>query len=404
MKIGYVLKRFPRLSETFIVNELLAMESLGIPLEIFSLKLPRPEPRHELLAALRAPVTYLPDPPAIPDCAVRQNDPQEPHGRQADADAAFAFKAEALARLAAGRGVTHLHAHFGTGATRVAMLASRLAGLPYSFTAHAKDIYHQDVDPAALVEKVRGARFVVTVSDYNRRYLATRFGPALARRIVRLYNGLDLQRLAPDPAVPREPDLVLGAGRLVEKKGFTHLVQAFALLRDRGVPARCLIVGDGPERGALAERIRRLRLEDVVTLAGAQPQEELLGVMRRAAVFALPCVVSGSGDRDGLPTVLLEALALGLPAISTALPGIDEIICDRRTGLLVPPGDAARLADAIAEVLTASGLRGQLAACGRARAEEVFDIRKNGLILADRFARSASTRPRPAQRPCRVAP
>jgi colanic acid/amylovoran biosynthesis glycosyltransferase len=400
-----VLKRFPRLSETFIVNEVLALERLGIPVEIFSLREPRAEPRHEMLRALRAPVTYLPDKTALAACTVREGNWQGP-GREralselladprAEEDTLVDLQASALALLAARRGVTHLHAHFGTGATRVAMLASRLSGLPYSFTAHAKDIYHEDVDQAALAEKISGARFVITVSDFNRRHLAQRFGPALSRRVVRLYNGLDLERFTSDPGAAPEPCLVLAVGRLVEKKGFAYLLQACALLRDRRIPVRCLIVGDGPERDALVERIRVLALEPIVTLAGAQPQEHLLETMRRAAVLALPCVVSANGDRDGLPTVLLEALALGLPTVSTTLPGIEEIIPDRGTGRLVPPGDSAALADAIGEILQAPDLRQRLAKSGRARAEELFDIGKNSLVLADLFARPADRNGRP---------
>lgn len=404
-KVAYVLKRFPRLSETFVVNEVLALERLGVPVEIFSLREPRAEPRHEMLRALRAPTTYLPDKTALASCTVREGNAQglgRPRALcelladpRAEEDTLVGLQASALAVLATRRGVTHLHAHFGTGATRVAMLASRLSGLPYSFTAHAKDIYHEDVVHAALAEKISGARFVVTVSDFNRRYLAERFGPALGGRVVRLYNGLDLERFTPHPGAATEPCLVLAVGRLVEKKGFAHLLKACALLRDRCIPVRCLIVGEGPERGALVERIHALALEGVVTLAGAQPQEQLLETMRRATVLALPCVVSANGDRDGLPTVLLEALALGLPTVSTTLPGIEEIIPDRSTGRLVPPGDSTALADAIAEILQAPDLRQHLTRSGRARAEELFDIGKNSVVLAGLFARSAARHARP---------
>ena len=398
-KIGYVVKRFPRLSETFIVNEVLALERQGLAVEIFSLKEPRQELGHQLVSALRAPVTYLPGRAALESWAFREGDGRQMGPERSLADllpdaadeAVLAIKAVALATLARGRGITHLHAHFATGATTVARIASRVSGIPYSFTAHAKDIFHASVDHAALARKIRDARFVVTVSDYNLRYLKQRFGAGRAAKIARLYNGLDLERLAPDPAASPDPELVLAVGRLVEKKGFRHLVDACAVLRDRGVAFRCVVVGDGPEGAALTRQIDSLGLGRAVTLAGALPQERLLRIMRRAAVLALPCVVSEDGDRDGLPTVLLEALALGLPAISTSLPGIDEIIDHRRTGLLVPPADGLGLADGIAELLSNPDLRRHLAALGREKAEAAFDVSRNTRRLLDLFARSTAS-------------
>src|SRR5207249_4461881 len=238
-----------------------------------------------------------------------------------------------------------------TDAATVAMLASRLTGLPFSFTAHAKDIFHQQVDRALLHQKIREARFVITVSEFNRQYLADLAGPELAPRIVRLYNGINLERFKSDPRIRREPDLILAVGRLEEKKGFGQLLEACRALQVAGRSFRGLIVGEGPEREALQEKIRAAGLAERVVLNGALPQEQLIETMKRATVFVLPCVTSATGDQDGLPTVLLEALAIGLPAISTNLAGIPEIIENRKTGLLVPPGEVVPLAKAIEEVL-----------------------------------------------------
>ncbi|MFQ5946240.1 MAG: glycosyltransferase family 4 protein, partial [Anaerolineae bacterium] len=261
-------------------------------------------------------------------------------------------------------------------------------GIPYSFTAHAKDIYHESVDAALLKEKILGARFVITVSEYNRRHLAELAGEDLTGKILRLYNGIDMTRFQPDPSIYREPDLILAVGRLVEKKGFHHLVQACRLLQDRGCPFQCVIVGDGPEHAPLAQQIITLGLQDRVVLVGALSQERVLDTLKRATVMALPCLVSATGDRDGLPTVLLEALAVGLPAISTTLAGIPEIIDHGKTGLLVPPGDPMLLAKAIEEVLANPDLQERLAREGRSKAEEAFNIRKNVLVLGDLFTRS----------------
>ena len=270
------------------------------------------------------------------------------------------------------------------------MLAGRLTGLPYSFTAHAKDIYHENVDTELLKEKIHGARFVITVSEYNRRHLAELAGEDLAGKIVRLYNGIDLNRFGTGSQARREPDLILAVGRLVEKKGFHHLVQACRLLQDWERPFKCVIAGEGQERTHLAQQISTLGLQDRVTLLGAQPQEKVIETMKRATVLVLPCVVSSTGDRDALPTVLLEAVAVGLPAISTSLSGIPEIIDHGKTGLLVPPDNPMLLAKAIVEVLGNPKLRERLAREGRSKAEEAFDIRKNVLVLKDLFTRSSA--------------
>jgi glycosyltransferase involved in cell wall biosynthesis len=294
-----------------------------------------------------------------------------------------------LTALAKARGVGHLHAHFAEAATTVAMLASRLSGVSFSFTAHAWDIYdRQSVGRAFLKEKIRRARFVVTVSDYNRRALRLLCGEEASRKIIRVYNGIDLSRFHPDPSVAREADFILAVGRLVEKKGFHHLIHACRLLRDKGLSFRCLIVGEGEERERLTRQIETLRVGTHVRLIGAQAQEQVVKMMREATVLVLPCVISASGDRDALPTVLLEALAVGLPAISTTVAGIPEIIEHGKTGFLVPPGDSISLAATIEEVLDNPRLRERSASGGIRKARRSFDIRKNVRILQEQFART----------------
>ena len=415
-KVAYVLKRFPRISETFILNEILELERLGVPVEIFALLPPTKGPHHKAVGKVQARVTYLPhnrvikNLPMLNGCYAGDGLKEQPlkkviPGPQTPAADLFPgkdllettgllFKAAALTSAVWAKGIAHLHAHFGTDATTVAMLASRLSGIPYSFTAHAKDIFHtytdRQVDTAFLSEKIRHARFVVTVSDYNRRYLAQLVGPGASAKISRLYNGIDLSRFHPNGA-QRESGLIIAIGRLIEKKGFNHLINACRLVRERGCTFRCMIVGDGPDRHALEQQILELGLREHVTLIAALPQEQLVTMMQRAAVTVLPCVVSASGDRDGLPTVLLEALAAGLPAISTDIAGIPEIIDDGVSGLLVPPADPRRLADAIAELLSKPELQQRLARQGRVKAERDFDLRKNVRVLHDHFSRSATS-------------
>ncbi len=181
------------------------------------------------------------------------------------------------------------------------------------------------VNPDSLRSKMRDARFVVTVSDFNKAYLQGLLNGGQGD-VRRLYNGIDLRTFTPDPAVRREPGLILSVGRLVEKKGFEDLIQACAWLHEGQVQFRCEIIGTGERREALKALIAELDLEQHVTLVGPRPQDEVLRAYRRATVFALPCIVASDGNRDGLPTVLLEAMAVGLPVVSTRLVGVPEIV------------------------------------------------------------------------------
>jgi len=403
-RVAYVLKRFPRLSETFVLNEILELERQGVEVEIFSLLKPPEEPRHEMLAGVRAPVTYLPRGRALEtwrvqtdaeDAAVadlldegRLPFPELLQGKAPGDAAQICLKAMTLAMLAASRQVDHMHAHFGTDATTTALLASRLSGIPFSYTAHARDIYHtylgREADDAIRRRKIAEAAAVVTVSDYNRAYLSRLAAPGTADHIHRIYNGINLDRFA-YKADDRAVDVFVCVGRLIEKKGFRHLVEACRLLLDSGRKFRCVIVGEGPEREALEAQIRESGLEEHISLIGPRRQEDLLGLMTMGTAMVLPCVVSESGDRDGLPTVLLEALAVGLPAISTTVAGIPEIITDGQTGLLVPPADPPRLAEAMGTLLDQPDLRQRLAEAGRRKAEWDFDLRVSVAALKRLF-------------------
>lgn len=416
MKVGYVLKRFPRLTETFILNEILELERQGVDIEIFSLLRPPAEARHALLASLRASVTYVPCTQAMAAWRVEvATGGRAPEGRDvvelldrdetpfanlfpgksAERVGRLCLAATTIAALASQRGVGHLHAHFGSDATSVALLAGRLSGLPFSFTAHARDIYHTYVDPTVDAElrrrKMAEAAFVATVSDYNLRHLQGLAGTGSATRIHRIYNGIDLRRIRP-PTTERDADRFLSVGRLVEKKGFSDLIEACRLLRDNGASFRCDIIGEGPLRPVLERQIAEANLTEV-RLRGAVPQEEVLSAMATATALVLPCVVTTSGDRDGLPTVLSEALAAGLPAISTTVSGGPEVVDAGRTGLLVAPDDAPSLAVAMQSLLADPELRRRLGEAGRAKAEREFDLVRNVGTLRALFQDAAGGGP-----------
>jgi glycosyltransferase involved in cell wall biosynthesis len=386
--IAYVLKMYPRFSETFVLAELLELERQGVRLHVFSLKKPDDGVFHADIARLRAPVTYLPESalltPGVYAAAHRKLARRDPRRYAAAFAAASAshrrtawkhfLRAGYIAAELPKLGVSHVHAHFASGPAAVAHHLHRLTGISYSFTAHAKDIYIESVDEDALAAKLRAARFAVTVSDYNRRYLSRLADPD---RLVRIYNGLDLERFSPNGAPPDAPPLVLAVGRLIEKKGFADLIHACGLLRDRGVDFRCLAVGKGPLASDLATLVDELGLHDRVELVGPKPREEVLKLYRRASVVVAPCVVGSDGNRDGLPTVLVEAMALGVPVVSTDVTGIPELVEDGRTGLVVPEHDPAALAEAIGRIVGDQARAAARARAGRERIEERFDLRRN---------------------------
>jgi colanic acid/amylovoran biosynthesis glycosyltransferase len=391
VKIGYVVKRYPRYSETFIVNEILAHEAAGMEIEIFSLLPPEDGHFQDVISRVRAPVTYLPSKGlkvAEFWSVLEEAGETFPEGwlsleAARGEDARYVYQAMVLAREARLRAISHLHAHFATAATTVARLGARFGGVPYTFTAHAKDIFHESVRPADLRRKLADAAVAVTVSDYNLAYLRENYGAA-AQHVRRIYNGLDLERF-PYRSPRERPPRIVGVGRLVEKKGFVDLIEACAILADEGRRFTCRIVGAGEEEVELRARIARLGLEARVELLGPRPQSELVRLVQGAAVLAAPCVVGADGNRDGLPTVLLEAMALGTPCVSTDVTGIPEVIRGAETGLMVPQWDPAALAAAIGRLLEEPDLRVRLADRARPLVEAAFDVNRNAAQLREVF-------------------
>lgn len=398
--IAYLVKAWPRLSETFILNEIVSLERRGVPIRIFSTKVADTGPAHAEIAQVRAEVTYL---------ALRQHWKQaalanlrglgrEPRRylqvlfevtERAIRQRRFAplkhfFKAAYLADILRYKPADHLHAHFASAPTMVAMFTHQLCGIPYSFTAHAKDIY---VAPPA-VSKLERARAVVTCTLYNRRFLMDQFGTLCDGKVHCIYHGLDTSRFRfslSGRADSGEP-LILSVARLVEKKGLADLITAAAMLRDRGRSFRLQIVGDGPLRHALEAQVKRLGLGGRVALPGAQSHDLVRRAYQRAAVFALPCVIASNGDRDGIPNVLLEAMASGVPVISTPVSGIPELIESGVDGLLVPPNSPPRLAETLDLLLASQGLRERLACAARAKIESSFSLETSAERLLAVFA------------------
>ncbi|WP_432519796.1 glycosyltransferase [Kineococcus sp. SYSU DK006] len=384
-RIGYVVKVYPRFSETFVVREVLAREAAGEDIAIAALR-PTGDTRfHALLARVQAPVTWIGEGAGRSSASLWQA-LREAAGLPGFAgalprlladDVEVAAQGVLLALWAQREGITHLHAHFATLPARTARHAAALLGIPYSLTAHAKDLYVSGGE--ALPDVLAEADTVVTVSGHNLRWLARHHPGA---RAVLVHNGLDLADF-PFTAPTGRPRTVAAVGRLVPKKGFADLLDAIALLHAAGDPVRLRLAGSGACERELRAQARAAGLHDVVEFLGPLPQHEVHELVRSAAVFAAPCVVAADGDRDGLPTVVLEAMALGTPVVATTVTGIPEAVEDGVSGLLVPPGEPLALAAALRTVLDAPALATRCARAARARVEERFDARvQAGLLRA----------------------
>jgi glycosyltransferase involved in cell wall biosynthesis len=409
LRVGYVVKRYPRFSETFIVREILAHERAGLDVEIFTLRPSTDANYQDLIARVRGRVTHLYlSPEGVAWTTLTANSFWQVLRETAaavpgfwaalaeadDGDARDIYEAAVLAREVRRKNIGHLHAPFASDACTVARLAARFAGIPYSFTARAKDIFHESVRPDDLRRKLRDAAGVVTISRFHLDYLRRTYGP-LAAHVQQIYNGLDLEEFPYRPPLDRPP-VILGVGRLVEKKGFADLVEACALLADQGRTFHCRIIGSGPLEEELRARVDRHGLQGRVELVGPLPQCEVAREMQQAAALAMPCVVGGDGDRDGLPNVIQEALALGTPVVSTDVTGIPEVVRDGETGLQVPQRDPAALAAALGRLLADPQLRLRLTSGARRLIEAEFDINCNTEERRALF-RSAGRAPHPVQ-------
>jgi len=425
--VAYILKGFPRLSETFIANEICRLEDMGTRLRLFSIKAGDRGKVHEAVATIRAPLEYLPAMSSLSGTGLFTWLWQNLHLVAAEhlllllrrPLAYLATLAQALAmsvryrseatgrprkvfikeflqagsiaaRLLDDAAVRHLHGHFCHGATTVTWFASRLTGISFSFTAHAKDIYVRHLNPGDLLEKkLRAASFVATCTHANERHLRTRLPDC--DTVHTIYHGLDTSyfRPADESSGLDHAPLIISVGRLVEKKGFAFLIDACDQLRREGLWFRCAIIGErGDQFDATRRQIDQLGLADHVKLNDAVTQQELRQLYQQAALFALPCQVLKSGDRDGIPNVLAEAMASGLPVVSTTISGIPELVDDGVEGYLVAQRDSAALAAAIRALLEQPKLRQRMGENARRRICRSFDSRKTTIALHDLFTQT----------------
>lgn len=405
LTVAYIVSRFPKLSETFILYEMLELERIGVRVELFPLvreheasmqpgaaafveraHLVRPASLAMLGAQLhwlrRRPRRYL----STWATAIWGNRRSVKFLLRAlvvvPTAAAFARRMEAL-------GVDHVHAHWATHPALAAWTVRRLTGLTYSFTAHAHDIF---VERSMLDRKLRDAAVVVTISEHNRRLLAGWYGP-LADRVTIVHCGVDLAVFG--PAAERTPRAegsalqVVVVATLQPQKGHRVLVEAIRRLAERSIDVRARFVGDGEERPALEAAIEAAGLADRIELLGRQPRDRVAELVRSADVVVQPSIVLPDGKTEGIPVALMEAMASGTPVIATAVSGVPELVQPGVTGRLVPPADPDALAAALIAVREDPDGTAGMASAGRERVTAAFDLHIETRRLAGLFVAAA---------------
>lgn len=397
----YVVGQFPSLSETFILREMTALEEMGFRVVPLSMEPAGDTPVHAAAEDLVRRTLYRPAPLSsrsllsLLRCAV-----QRPLGLFA----AFAFvlrhavvfprclKELVSAFLAAAyfasklppRLARHIHCHFATYPSTVGLMLAEICGSGYSFSCHARDLF---VDTVPLLpRKLREADFVTVCTRQGQERLQRNHALTTRDKLHLIRHGVDTGRLTQARRVSHPVPLLLAVGRLVEKKGFPFLLQAAAVLAGHGMHFELVIAGEGPQRDELERLTGGLGLRDKVIFAGALSQEDLAHVYRRAEVLCVPSVVAPDGDRDGLPNVILEAMAYGVPVVASNLPAIAEAVRHEETGLLVSPGTPTELADAIERMVTDTALRQHVIGQARALVQDEFDLLKNTVRLGALFA------------------
>ena len=384
---AYLFERFPSFGQTFCYREVAELYRQGVAAPIFSIRNPKDEPEQDWDARIVKRVHYLPEEEELLDDVRRASKkgrltPEtiaalDGWGRRTDF--LRLYQAVYVGLRLQEAGISHVHAHFAGMAARTAFWIANFFPITFSFTAHANDIFAPRKFEIGLDKLVGAARVVVTETDYAEKFLRERF-PERADRIHHIYNGLNVAEFG-RATFSSDPPSIIAIGRLIVKKGFANLIRACALLVERGSSFRCEIFGEGPLEGQLRTQIEELGLQEFVQLPGPKPQHELRGCLADASVFVLPSVPEADGGMDNLPTVIMEAMATGLPVVSTRIGGIPEMVIDNQTGFLVQPEDAVALAGAIEKVTNDRPLGQSLGQAGYERAQALFSIEKNARQL-----------------------
>ena len=429
LKVAYIMSRFPKLTETFILFEILALEQQGEQVELYPLLRARNTAAHpegasvltKIVERLRPTQGEVKMHPEARPLVARANffpflswDIIKSHFYYLLRKPVVYFhilwvmlranwgswnyllgalgvfpKSVHFARLMKADGITHVHAHFANHPPVAAYIIKRLADIPYSFTAHGADL---QVDQHMLREKVTNALFVAAISEYNKEFIISHCGEQYRDKVKLVYCGVDTNVFHPgDKAEQREAGNtffdILCTGTMYEVKGHTYLIEACRLLKERGIKFLCHLVGDGPYRPALTEQVMQSGLSDQVFFHGQRTRQEISDLLRAVDVVSMPSIPTSSGRREGIPVVLMEAMSSGVPVVASGISGIPELVEDGVSGLLVPPRDPQALADALERLHEDAAWRRQLGQGGRDTVLRDFDLHRNAAGLAERFNR-----------------
>jgi colanic acid/amylovoran biosynthesis glycosyltransferase len=408
-RVAYVVSRFPAITETFILYEILELERRGFTVDVFALLQHHDAVRHReaevvvqrtcygrglSLSVLAAHLHYLTRSPGAYVGALWAALAGNVSSPEFMFKAFFVFyQTPRFARVMEVSGVEHVHAHWATHPALAAFIIQRLTGLPYSFTGHAHDLY---MERAMLGEKIAEARFVVTISDFNKRLLETLYGSAAAAKTMVIHCGIDSDVFNPKarPAGPASrPIVLLCVASLRDYKGHSYLVDACRMLSERGVDFSCLLVGEGNQRPALEAQIEAAGLTGKIQLLGAQSRDRVSELMNQCDAMVLPSIITPGGQMEGIPVALMEAMATERPVVATRISGIPELIEDGVTGMLVPEKDAVALANALERLAREPEFGRRLAEAGREKVLREFSLRANAGLLSELFRHDWTTGP-----------
>jgi len=399
--VAYVVSNFPCYSETFVLSELVELGRRGVDVTIFSLRGPREKLVQDEARPLLAHTFYSPF--LLSGSLLFANlyflfkRPGPYIGLLREIITGFIRSPRLLlknlaiwpksvhfAYFAGKRGIDHVHAHFANYPATAAMITARLLGITYTFMSHAHDLY---VDHTMVGRKIELAKHTFTISRFNKQFILERFPELPPRKIEVLGASIDTGVFAPGEERAGGGSLdIVAVGRLFPKKGFGYLIEACPYLRRAAIRFRCHIVGEGPEGGALNGLIDRLDLRGSVVMEGALMREGVMKLLREADIFVCPSVLASDVEiLDGIPVVLMEAMAMGIPVVATRVSGIPELVVDGETGLLVDPADARGIAEAVVRISRETSLRPGLARRGREIIMKRHDVRKNVARLMEVF-------------------
>jgi colanic acid/amylovoran biosynthesis glycosyltransferase len=396
-RLAYVMSRFPKLTETFVLYEMVAMEQLGFQISIYPLIRQRESVTHAEVRRLQKSARYLP----FFSSAIVRAQVYHLHRRPRAYLSTLALVVRAnigslnylggalaifpkvvqFARIARAEGIDHIHCHFSSHPAAAGFILHRLTGIPFSFTAHGSDLH---VDRHMLREKVTEAAFVVAISEYNRRLILDHCGDQFAQKTVVIHSGVDTEFFRPraSPPAAGAPFAIACIGRLMEVKGQAYLIEACRLLAMKGVEFVCHLVGEGPDRRKLERLVTSAGLQTKVNFVDPLTRDQIAELLHRVDLLVAPSVPTRDGRREGIPVVLMEAMASGVPVVASRISGIPELVDDGQSGLLVPPGDPRSLAQAIDLLRSDPDRRMRLAAAGREKVCAAFDMNRTAEHLA----------------------